>query len=681
MFGVHLISLVLQKKKDSGAMRQRACLFLLLCILAWTSAEPEMDTEEEEEAFENAIETTMMLNITTTPTTVPTTTKDYCHCDLEIYGTDILEGVLKSPNFPGAHCDSGKCMYKILPHPNMTVRLNVETAAFSSGTKLKIWNILDVDGQEYNVYQSDYVSTLNNDYKDYKEFTTAVNVGFKIIFEMSRNTYSYSGFKIKFARMSNGCTFYLTPSVEGKKHHLEEMYIEIETENRIRVQVKSYDDEGMFVRETPLDINRGLLVDASKVEVSFFAFSSDSDGYKTPKITAKLMNRSCICPETVMNITSSTSSVTVRSPGFPDLYCPSKSCHTFIRSEKIEKKPEDKVPLLLITTNCTLNENDYLRLADCVCSLYDDKEYKNSGWLSVPIPPHCEFIHCHWKFSAYSSYSYPQKYVSIVFKMDNPSSSDVVFVITEKITEEYDAELLKHKQSITSAASPIEFTFSRFGSKYNNSDATLNVTWFMVEGCTCSDEKIFVTVDDPKVITSPNYPDMYCPNLICRHTFYAPKGHFLEIRIDKADIERYHDFLKIYDGNSSSDPLITRVSGLVKNEVHNSTRDTVFFLFMSDESTSRMGYHANVIAHRIPVTPVPEKSHLVILVAIIAVIIAMVSLAVFFVTRRKSENYRQLQSLNNPTVSYTASETGSPVKISYGPGNTGRAHEVETELI
>uniref|UniRef100_A0A8R1DIF6 CUB domain-containing protein n=1 Tax=Caenorhabditis japonica TaxID=281687 RepID=A0A8R1DIF6_CAEJA len=114
--------------------------------------------------------------------------------------------------------------------------------------------------------------------------------------------------------------------------------------------------------------------------------------------------------------------------------------------------------------------------------------------------------------------------------------------------------------------------------------------------CTCSPEDIHVEVDDPVAITSPNYPEMYCPNLVCRHTFYAPQGYYLQIYLDYAELEKFHDYLKIYDGNCTKDPLITKITGLKVNEDYNSTGGTVFIVFQSDESVGGRGFHANIVA-------------------------------------------------------------------------------------
>ncbi|CAI2356574.1 unnamed protein product [Caenorhabditis sp. 36 PRJEB53466] len=679
-------------------------------------AQPELDDDEWETTLARYNSTTQ----TTTTSTMPTTTKDYCHCDMEIYGVDDLEGVLKSPNYPGSHCNSGRCIYKILPHPNKTVRLNVQTASFSTGTVLKFWNIFDVNGKEFSVFHSeleDHERYYSNVFEDYSVLTTAKNVGFKVIFEPKKNSQAYTGFKITFERFENdgdtrvcpdpkitvgetmttivnpidfsfpsGCVFLLSPTSVAAEHQVEEMFIDINTPSNTFVGIRSYDESGFFAKDIYSDLSRVKLVDASRVELLIRRLPSKKGAFKFPKITAKLMKQVLV--------------------------------------DKVDTGAKKLVPLLMISANCTISEDDNLKLAsldssrlifrtskkemvptkflrpmiisqqdlrvvfsasdkvqrryfemnitrvfvppECVCSLFDDKEYKGAGWVLAPIPARCKILHCHWKFS--TGYFYPPKFISIEFFMSKPAIGDKVYIITDKITEEYGSQLLSHKRSLTSSASPIEFTFSRFNHTAT-ADAVLNVTWTVVEACTCAPDKFQVEVDKPVVITSPNYPEMYCPNLVCRHTFYAPKGHYLEVIVDYADLERYHDFLKIYDGNGTIDPMMARISGIEKNFRKNSTGDTVFFLFMSDENISNKGFHANLIAHPKIVEDAPAAIHWLILFGLALVICLFSAIAVYFVVRKKPKTPK-FTTLQNPTVSYESNQsTGSDrISIRYNSG-------------
>ncbi|NP_001360744.1 CUB domain-containing protein [Caenorhabditis elegans] len=750
-------------------MQWKILLGIIIQLLTTSLAESDLDFEEDmlEDPIEELSITSTEIPIASSTIGPTITTKDYCHCDMEVYGLSDLNGVLKSPNFPGAHCDSGKCIYKVLPHPNMTLRLNIQTAEMSSGTTLKFWSIFNIDDKEYSLYHSDLRGYHSEFFQKYEQFTTPKNVGFKVVLEMQKNTYAFSGFKMSFDRLINetsnhlcdrthviignestivtaskpfalasGCMFLLSPSSDGIKNKQEEMFIEIETESPTYVAIRSYDYEGLFSRDDYFDSNRTKLVDASKVEVIFRRDSSYTDSFPSPKITARLMTKDCACPEKRMNLTGHMSSVIIRSPGFPNLYCPGKHCRILINSEKNEKRmKKDRLhPVLMILSNCSLNEYDSLKLGsmesgrlifrteeknmmptkflrpiiidqqtlgvsyratgisqmryfemnitkleipeECVCSMFNDKEYQNSGWLSVVIPKNCSTIHCHWKFS--TDRKIPPQYMTIEFIMDKPSLKDIVYILTNTLTEEYDSELLSTKRSIASATSPIEFTFSRF-TYLADSDAVLNISWKIVEACECSQEKVYVKVDQPSVLTSPNYPEVYCPNLVCRHTFYAPKGHYLEVQISDADIEKYHDFLKIYDGNSTIDPIITRISGQENYVTINSTSNILFFLFMTDESNGNKGYHANVYARPMTIDHTLGETHWIVLICVAFLTVPMIAGVIYFVIRKK-ENHRQLESLHNPTISYSSSEAGSSINIAFGSSNNGNNNERCNEL-
>ncbi|UMM40247.1 hypothetical protein L5515_016950 [Caenorhabditis briggsae] len=748
-------------------------LILLSTIPNTTSEWDGIDEDEEEteqrEDTESKIEEAVMESTALTTSTIPTTTKDFCHCEMEIYGPEVLEGVLKSPNYPSPHCGTGKCIYKILPHPNMSLHINIESLSLSTESTLTFWNIVNVEKKEYLIYNS--VSTgrysYNGRFDGYTTFSTAVNVGFKAVFKMHNNEYSSRGFKIKFERVSlddkkylcppshvpigpestevsvgnqtfesrSGCTFVLTRSSEGIEKGLEEMYIHITTERGVFVSVRRYDEDGVFTNGDLSDRTRGILVDATRVEVVFRAPTSDGGPYNTPNITAMLMGHTCECPEPEYILNFEFFHMRITSPGFPDLYCPGKKCNTLIKVPKIKGQERMKTDLIFVETNCSLSELDLLELRsadsskvlfrsqhkqqdpsrpmramvfeaqnlaveytpsnsvqtrffemnltrmnvleECVCSVYDSKVFETNGKLTIPISSRCHLMHCHWKFSN-NRYD---KLISVTFKLENPYKTDLIYMYSDNMMEEYGYGELSHVRQVTSP-SAISMTFSRM-KLFATPNATLKISWEQIERCLCPDESFYLTDGKSLVITSPHWPQQYCSMLLCRHTFFAPKGHFLEVVIDNADIERYHDYLKIYDGNSTTDPLLMKVSGLSEKVIQfNSTQNTVMFVFHTDESGNNKGYHANVICHAYPST---SKGSFVFIIVLLALVVAIVSVGVAYVVhRKKAQNNHQYQSMNNPTVSYSASGTGgAALNVAFEPGNNENANttELETELL
>ncbi|CAO4383985.1 unnamed protein product [Caenorhabditis nigoni] len=82
--------------------------------LEWDRMDEDEQESEQREDVESKIEEALMQNTALTASTITTTTKDFCHCEMEIYGPEVLEGVLKSPNYPSPHCGTGKCIYKVI---------------------------------------------------------------------------------------------------------------------------------------------------------------------------------------------------------------------------------------------------------------------------------------------------------------------------------------------------------------------------------------------------------------------------------------------------------------------------------------------------------------------------------------------------------------------------------------
>ncbi|PIC16718.1 hypothetical protein B9Z55_023227 [Caenorhabditis nigoni] len=597
---------------------EHVALILLSTIPNTTSEWDSIDEDEEEteqrEDTESKIEEAVMQSTALTTSTIPTTTKDFCHCEMEIYGPEVLEGVLKSPNYPSPHCGTGKCIYKILPHPNMSLHVDIRSISLSTGSTLSFWNILNVEKKEYLIYNS--ASTGRYDYSyigrfdGYTTFSSSVGVGFKAVFKMHHNEYSSRGFLIRFERNAidndtdkyvcppshvivgpestnvsdvkknfewhSGCTFALTPSTEGRENKLDEMYINITTERGVYVSVRRYDEDGVFTNGDYSDSTRGILVDATRVEVVFRAPESEEEPYNTPNITAMLMSKTCQCPEPEYVLSSEVFYIRLTSPGFPDLYCPGKKCNTLIKVPKIKGEEKKKTDLIFVETNCSLSELDLLQLKssdsgkvlfrsqykqedssrpmramvfeaqdmvvdyapsnsiqtrffemnvtrmnvleECVCSVYDSKVFDTSGKLTIPISSRCHLMHCHWKFSN-NRYD---TLISVSFKLENPYKTDLIYMYSDHMMEEYGYGELSHVRQVTSP-SAISMTFSRM-KWFATPNATLKISWEQIERCLCPEESFQLTEGTSLVITSPHWPQQYCSMLLCRHTFFAPKG-------------------------------------------------------------------------------------------------------------------------------------------------------------
>ncbi|CAL2049343.1 unnamed protein product [Caenorhabditis brenneri] len=699
---------------------------------------PEQDSTNSEEDDEGQ-EVHKTLPATALFPTAPTTTLDYCHCDMEIYGLKDLEGVLKSPNYPGAYCDTGKCIYKILPHPDMTLRISINDVKLSLFTSLKIWTILNVDGGEYNLFYSEIGTHIRwfDDFSGYDSFTTAKNVGIRVVFEMQKNTDLGSGFKMTFERLDEvspkelcptahvfvghhftvvsesklfslaaGCSFYLSPARYEKSKKPGEMVIEVNNPGDAYVSFRSYDKRGSLEEISFTNEIRTELVDASRVEIFFRRYSSLKGDYLTPKIVAKLVNQSCTCPPSIINLAVGNLTV-VRSPGFPFHQCPERHCMVDLIVESGIEGPRDTEKLIHVMTKSIVAIDDYVRLSSteigtvifrnrrkdpygirhedhayifrplmlrmqnltieyepsdklpyrlfemnftvfevpkkCVCSMFNDKAYRNGGSISVAISQDCPSFYCHWKLSAKRGFF---RFLSVEFVVEHPMDSDAVYLFSDKITEQVQGEMLKLKTGIMSRISPIEFTFSRLLLNQTAlQDAVLNVTWKTIVECDCGPKEYFLQFGESVAITSPLYPETYCPNLACQHVFYAPEGGYLELCVDDLYLEKYRDFLNVYDGNGTVDPLIARISGTSTNSSYNSTDRTMFLNFITDGYECNKGYHANIYAHRNESVPAPIKTHWIVSFCIVAVIAVVAVGAVLAFFHKKKEQTTKLKDL------------------------------------
>ncbi|CAO4383986.1 unnamed protein product [Caenorhabditis nigoni] len=307
------------------------------------------------------------------------------------------------------------------------------------------------------------------------------------------------------------------------------MLIRITTERRVYVSVRKYDKDGVFTNGDYSDATRGIFVDATRVEVAFKAPTSGEGPYNTPRITAQLMGKTCKCSEPEYVLTFQFFHIRVTSPGFPDF------------SQYRQQDPSRPMRAMVFEAQ------------DMVLD-YNPSNSIQTRFFEMNITR--------------------MNVLEVTFKLENPYKTDLIYMYSDHMMEEYGYGELSHVRQVTSP-SAISMTFSRM-KWFATPNATLKISWEQIEHCLCPEESFHLTEGTSLVITSPHWPQQYCSMLLCRHTFFAPKGHFLEVVIDNADIERYHDYLKIYDGNSTTDPLLMKVSGLYEKVIQfNSTQNTV----------------------------------------------------------------------------------------------------------
>ncbi|XP_006820815.1 bone morphogenetic protein 1 homolog [Saccoglossus kowalevskii] len=99
------------------------------------------------------------------------------------------------------------------------------------------------------------------------------------------------------------------------------------------------------------------------------------------------------------------------------------------------------------------------------------------------------------------------------------------------------------------------------------------------------------------LFTSTGYPYKYSPNQQCKYNVASPQGTILQINFKTFDIEPstscHFDYVAVYDGNSSSDPLIGKYCNGHNNQppsIIESSHNRLHIELVSDESKETSGF-------------------------------------------------------------------------------------------
>uniref|UniRef100_A0A8C5HD89 Cubilin n=1 Tax=Gouania willdenowi TaxID=441366 RepID=A0A8C5HD89_GOUWI len=97
-------------------------------------------------------------------------------------------------------------------------------------------------------------------------------------------------------------------------------------------------------------------------------------------------------------------------------------------------------------------------------------------------------------------------------------------------------------------------------------------------------------------IHSPSYPNSYPNNADCSWVISVDPSHRVFLNFTDLDIENHSncawDYVAIYDGSTSSSPLLTRVCGTGVPPPVTSTQNQIYVRFRSDSSLSHRGFSA-----------------------------------------------------------------------------------------
>ncbi|XP_056007160.1 mucin-22-like isoform X37 [Ostrea edulis] len=108
-----------------------------------------------------------------------------------------------------------------------------------------------------------------------------------------------------------------------------------------------------------------------------------------------------------------------------------------------------------------------------------------------------------------------------------------------------------------------------------------------------------VTLTAQTALTSPQFPANYPVSHICTYTYTYSGGTvrlefvYLNVELDSGIC---YDYVELYNGSSTSSPLIAKVCGdTVPTTIYISTGSALTVKFLSDDQQTKTGFYANVI--------------------------------------------------------------------------------------
>jgi len=96
----------------------------------------------------------------------------------------------------------------------------------------------------------------------------------------------------------------------------------------------------------------------------------------------------------------------------------------------------------------------------------------------------------------------------------------------------------------------------------------------------------------PVILTSPNYPSTYPNNKKCSWTISVPSKEKVRLVFEAFSTEKSMDFVKIYDGATTSSPLLKTLFGNRVPAAITSTGNKLHITFSSDSTVALSGFQA-----------------------------------------------------------------------------------------
>ncbi|KAF1749359.1 hypothetical protein GCK72_025826 [Caenorhabditis remanei] len=688
-----------------------------------------------------------------------------CPCEVETYEADEDHGVIKSPNYPKFDGCDGRCIYVIRPHINKTVTIYTSQFEISQRASLIIYTLVEEKGQFIRIphakIKRPYSYYYNSGEETFPGFVSAKNAGYEIHF-ISHTTNYYTSFKMSFDRnyeyedvcdypivdvgleetvvqrkhqfrAASGCVYMLRANESNVDSDEDEIMINIEESDYNLVSVRSNDAYGKLKAGDLSSRARTILKSAYNIQILSHKSSRTDGNYKMTEITAKLIKKKCECgPLTYTIDIKNQSSVSLRSPGFPDLYCPNRDCKYTIKTVNYQYE-QDKIGVLEVKIKSMVATRDSLVLrsedkyylesnkykavtdnieehfvikqqqlfldyssydeydkrffevnvtqimidAECSCSFYKEKKIGTAvpAELDITFPAHCTFIYCNFDLKVGDSYR-PER-SAIEFQVIDAASRDLIVIKDKRHEEKYHGSMLQRKNRFE----PIHdssFTYYRENHASNFTtrlmfNYTVLSRWRTCNGGT---EISNVDYDKPVIITNPGFPQGYDNDLLCKFLVNVPAGCRMALSIDEVSLENFHDHISIYEGNSTEGKLIQVYTAHISHQVLNVSTTTILIVFQTDQSTTDRGFHITATAQLLLDEPGEEtNTRTYILIALVLVLIFIIVFVLFIY--EKYYGSHRIERRNNTGTTGGGNTNGTTMDERDG-GNGGNPPARET---
>ncbi|CAL2049460.1 unnamed protein product [Caenorhabditis brenneri] len=371
-------------------------------------------------------------------------------------------------------------------------------------------------------------------------------------------------------------------------------------------------------------------------------------------IQAVTTKRTCSCKNKNIKL-GSEQLIEFQSPGYPDFLCPSSECKHLVKFLK-PNLTDDYVQRVLVTINANSGDQVTLELKsknlsielsrqtfktlstsflldwtdieinyrtpkslfvgpdghfkislktvnlrkECDCSVFNSTAYNSDQTFQIHVPSHCETIFCSWTVTPHES-----KFRVIELKLENGQIGDEVRVWNQAIMENYNS----HQMSFPRKLFELTYTQNTYISFWRENagpNATLFVSWRLVNKTGCINFENVTLTTTPRALTSSNYPMFYTHSENCKTLLTAPKNHFIVVNITDCDLQYFHDHLFFYDGSFINSTLLRRLDGKQDEFSITSTGNNMLVHFMSDGYHAKRGFH--YVAYAVPL-PSDEPLH------------------------------------------------------------------------